>query len=119
MRLSATAVIVAFMLGLAGTAHAGGHDGNWSVLVITEKGDCDQAYRYAVNVSNGQVRYAGAEAVDVTGTVAPDGLVHVRIKLRDKGANGNGRLSATSGAGTWHGLGPNASCAGRWEAERR
>ena len=119
MQLSAIAVSVALILGLTPAAHTGGHDGTWSVLVITEKGECDQAYRYALSVSNGQVRYAGTESVDVTGTVAADGAVHVSIRLRDKGANGSGRLSSTSGAGTWRGLGPNASCAGRWEAERR
>jgi len=94
-------------------------DGHWSVLVITEKGDCDRAYRYAVSIANGQLHYAGDASVNLSGTVAPDGGVSVAIRLRNKGANGSGRLTADSGVGTWHGSGPNATCAGRWEAEKR
>lgn len=100
-------------------AFAAQHDGNWSVLVITEKGTCDRGYRYSVNVSNGQVRYNGEAAVNMTGTVAPNGAVRVSIKMGDQGANGTGRLSANAGEGTWRGVGSSGECAGRWEAERR
>jgi hypothetical protein len=72
-----------------------------------------------VNVSNGHVSYQGDASVDLSGTVAPSGLVKVNIKLGDKGANGTGQLSAHSGAGTWRGIGSSARCAGHWEAERR
>ena len=75
------------------------------MLIITEKGDCDRAYRYGVNVANGQVRYTGDAAVNMAGTVAPNGAVKVSIRLGDKGANGTGRLSAQAGTGTWHGAG--------------
>lgn len=95
------------------------HDGNWSVLIITEKGSCDTAYRYSVGVANGQVRYEGESAVNFNGSVASNGAVNVTIRLGDKGANGTGKLSATSGAGTWRGAGGAGECAGRWEAERR
>lgn len=99
---------------------AAGYDGNWSVLIITEKGDCDTAYRYAVGVSNRQIHYVGEAGIDMTGTVTPAGAVKVTIKLGDKGANGTGRLSANTGAGRWQGAaGSGAACAGRWEAERR
>ncbi len=100
-------------------AAAGAHDGSWSVLIITERGGCDRGYRYNVNVSNGHVSYQGDASVDLSGTVAPSGLVKVNIKLGDKGANGTGQLSARSGTGTWRGIGSSASCAGHWEAERR
>jgi len=106
-------------VALATGAKAASYDGRWSVLVITEKGDCDRAYRYAVNIANGQLHYAGDASVNMTGTVAADGGINVSIRLRDKGANGSGRLTADSGVGTWHGAGPNAKCAGRWEAEKR
>ncbi len=98
---------------------AAAHDGNWSVLVITERGDCDRAYRYPVSVTNGQIKYSGDASVNMAGTVAPDGAVHVSIRLGDKGASGSGQLTTNSGTGTWHGSGPNASCAGHWQAERR
>jgi hypothetical protein len=112
---------------LLGTATAGGpppayaaaQDGTWSVLVITEKGDCDRAYRYAVKIANGHVSYEGEAAVDMAGTVAPNGAIKVSIRLGNKGADGSGHLSGQTGAGTWHSVGSNASCAGRWEAERR
>ena len=95
------------------------HDGNWSVLIVTEQGTCDRGYRYNVNINNGHVSYQGDASVDLSGTVAPSGLVKVNIKLGDSGANGTGQLSAHSGTGTWHGIGSSGSCAGHWEAERR
>jgi len=117
-------VFAAFLagLGLAGPpskAAAATHDGNWSVLIITEKGTCDRGYRYAVNVANGHVRYAGDGSVNLSGTVTPTGLVKVSIRLGDKGASGSGHLRGQSGAGIWHGIGGSGSCSGRWEAERR
>ena len=105
--------------GLPPAAMAATHDGSWSVLIITEKGDCDPAYRYAVSVADGKVRYQGDTAVNMSGTITPAGAVKVSIRLGDKGANGTGRLSGNTGSGTWRGTGPNASCAGRWEAEKR
>jgi hypothetical protein len=44
----------------------------------------------------------------------------VSISLRDRSAEGTGRISETAGAGSWHGNGANSTtCAGTWEAERR
>jgi hypothetical protein len=94
-------------------------DGAWSVLIITEKGECDRGYRYEVKVANGHVSYAGDASLDMNGTVTPNGLVKVSIRLGSKGAEGVGHLSGQNGAGTWHGAGGNSTCAGRWEAERR
>ena len=100
-------------------ALAAPHDGSWSVLIITEQGTCDRGYRYNVNVSNGHVTYQGDTSVNLSGTVAPSGLVKVSIKFGDKGANGTGHLSGNAGTGIWRGAGSNGGCAGRWEAERR
>jgi hypothetical protein len=123
-RFISTGLFAASLLALAGAgrpALAAEHDGNWSVLIITEKGDCDRGYRYAVAVADGQVSYRGdAAGITMSGTVTPAGVVKVSIRLGDKGADGTGRLSANDGTGTWHGAGANgASCEGRWEAERR
>ncbi len=119
-----SALLATLLVGLLGTAKpssvlAATQDGSWSVLIVTEKGDCDAAYRYGVKVANGRVSYAGDAKVDMNGTVDANGAVTVRIRLGDKGANGTGRLSGQAGAGTWHGAGSNTACAGRWEAERR
>ena len=108
----------AWLTGPSSGAFAARHDGNWSVLIITEKGGCDPAYRYAVNVAGGRVRYVGDASIGLSGTVADSGLVKVNIRHGDQGATGSGRLSAHSGAGTWKGVGANGACAGRWEAER-
>lgn len=116
--LTGLALVLA-VAAAAAPAHAATHDGRWSVLVITEQGNCDQAYRYEVAVTNGKVRYAGPENVDFSGTVAANGAVKVNIRLGDQGANGAGKLSASAGAGTWKGAGQSGSCSGRWEAERR
>lgn len=116
--LLATAAIVFGWL-LAGQAQAAPHDGRWSVVVITEQGTCDQAYRYEVAVADGKVNYAGREQVSFSGTVAASGAVNVNIRLGEQGATGSGKLSGTGGNGTWRGTGKNGSCTGRWEAERR
>jgi hypothetical protein len=100
-------------------ARAAGYDGNWSVLIITEKGDCDRAYRYGIKVANGRVGYSGDAPVNMNGTVSRSGAVKVSIRLGEKGANGSGRLSANAGTGTWRDAAANSTCAGRWEAERR
>ena len=122
LRPGNTPVFGFFLLALSalgGPAVAAGHDGNWSVLIITEKGDCDRAYRYPLAVSDGQVRYTGDAGADVSGTVNSGGAVKVSIRLGDKGANGTGHLSGGTGSGTWQGAGGGASCSGRWEAEKR
>jgi hypothetical protein len=117
---AAHAAVGLLLLGAAPcSAVAAPHDGSWSVLIVTEQGGCDRGYRYNVNVSNGHVSYQGDASIDLSGTVAPSGLVKVSIKVGDKGANGTGQLSERTGTGTWHGIGSNGSCAGHWEAERR
>jgi hypothetical protein len=112
-----------FGLAIAGSptsALAAVHDGNWSVLVVTEKGDCDRAYRYEVTVAAGRVNFAGQPGVAVAGTVATNGAVKVSITGGgSQSAQGSGRLATDNGAGTWHGAGRTGACTGRWEASRR
>jgi hypothetical protein len=57
----------AAFVGPPTAAFAAGLDGTWSVLIITEKGECDAAYRYAVKIANGQVSYAGDASLDMAG----------------------------------------------------
>ena len=94
-------------------------DGSWSVLVITQAGDCDRAYRYEVRIENGAMRHGGQESIELTGRVHPDGRVQVTVGRGDQSASGTGRMSQTSGAGTWRGRSGQKQCSGRWEAERR
>jgi hypothetical protein len=123
MRFWTSFALFAFIFAAFGassrSAPAATHDGNWSVLIITEKGDCDRAYRYPLAVSDGHVRYSGESGANVQGTVSSGGAVRVSIRLGDKGANGSGHLSGNSGSGTWQGAGGGVRCSGRWEAEKR
>jgi len=111
--------VLALALAAAVPAQASPHDGKWSVLIITEKGNCDQAYRYEVAVDDGKLSYAGREQVNLSGTVAGNGAVKVNIRLGEQGATGSGKLAGASGTGTWQGTGNAGACAGRWEAEKR
>ncbi|MCG7392509.1 hypothetical protein MHY87_06285 [Microvirga sp. ACRRW] len=115
--LGAAAVAASF---LAPQAHAQTNkfDGNWSVEVVTEKGSCDRAYRYAVVVQNGRARYGGPEQFDVNGQVRPNGSVSASISRGEDRANVSGSLAGNTGRGTWTTSG-GRPCSGSWNAEKR
>lgn len=117
----ALAILGAGLLGQAPAqaAPANRYDGNWSVLIITDSGTCDRAYRYALRLKNGVVYYDGEAGIDVSGRVSPSGQVRVSLKRGDQGAKGTGRLSGTTGSGTWSGKSSSSQCSGQWQAERR
>jgi hypothetical protein len=54
-------------------------DGTWSVLIVTEQGKCDRAYRYPVRIQNGSVGYAGEASFNVSGSVGSGGAVTVMV----------------------------------------
>ena len=76
-------------------------DGTWSVLIVTEKGTCDRAYRYPVRISNGSVGYAGEASFNVSGRVGANGAVTVMVSKGNQSAKGTGQLSANDGSGRW------------------
>ena len=92
-------------------------DGNWSVLIVTQKGTCDRAYRYPVKIENGAVGYAGSASFTVSGKVGPNGTVTVTVARGGQSANGTGQMSATDGSGVW--TAGSGECSGTWTAERR
>jgi hypothetical protein len=92
-------------------------DGNWSVLIVTEKGTCDRAYRYPVRISNGSVGYAGEASFNVSGRVGANGAVTVTVSRGSQSATGSGFLSSTDGSGRW--TAGSGECSGTWTAERR
>src|SRR5581483_6616463 len=98
-------------------ASAKSFDGGWSVLIVTERGTCDRAYRYPVRISNGSVGYAGTASFNVTGQVGQNGAVTVTVSRGSQSASGSGRLSLTDGTGHWRTAG--GECSGTWSAERR
>jgi hypothetical protein len=94
------------------------YDGSWSVLIVTQRGNCDRAYRYGVQIVNGRVVYGGG-VVNFTGSVTSGGQVRVVVSSGSARANGSGRLNRNAGRGSWNGISGNSRCSGYWEAERR
>jgi hypothetical protein len=125
-------IVLAFTLAAAAVAAVAGtaaarsalarmadYDGSWSVLIVTNSGPCDRAYRYGILINNGNVVYDGGGPIDLQGRVAPNGAVRVVVSAGGQWADGSGRLSHNRGGGIWRGQGSTGACAGTWEAERR
>lgn len=94
-------------------------DGTWSVLIITETGECDRAYRYGIRIEGGKILYDGEAGVSFTGQVESNGQIAAVVQRGEQSATGSGRLSGSKGAGTWKGKSNTGACGGRWEAERK
>src|SRR5689334_6656142 len=99
------------------TAGKASYDGTWSVLIVTQQGKCDRAYRYPVRISNGSVGYAGEASFNVSGNVGANGAVTVTVSRGSQSAKGTGHMSNTDGAVTW--VAGSGDCSGIWAAERR
>jgi hypothetical protein len=115
--LAALGVLAATVPASAPASARSNFDGTWSVLIVTQKGTCDRAYRYPVKIDNGSVGYAGDASFTVSGKVGENGAVTVRVARGSQSANGQGKLSSTDGAGQW--IAGSGDCSGTWTAERR
>jgi hypothetical protein len=115
--LAALGILAATVPASAPASARSNFDGTWSVLIVTQKGTCDRAYRYPVKIDNGSVGYAGEAAFTVSGKVGENGSVIVKVARGSQSANGQGRLSATDGSGMW--IAGTGDCSGVWTAERR
>jgi hypothetical protein len=93
-------------------------DGAWSVSIVTDSGECDRGYRYALRIANGRIFYDNPN-FNVSGQVNARGQVQVTVGAGSQVAVGTGRLSRDYGTGTWSGQSPTSRCSGHWEAERR
>lgn len=112
----ALALSFAALMGVASPAtSAPSYDGLWSVVIVTQKGTCDRAYRYPIRIQHGSVVNEGSSPATISGKVAGNGSVTVTVIAGSKSAIGAGRLSGTAGTGFWKG----GDCSGTWEAERR
>ncbi len=109
------AVSLAAFAWAAPAAAATDYDGEWSVVIVTKRGDCERAYRAPVTIYNGSFVNVGVNMVDLSGRVRSDGRLTVRVNRGEKSAFGSGRLTMRSGAGSWKG----GTCAGTWTAVRR
>src|SRR5262249_31589813 len=94
-------------------------DGRWSVVIITDSGSCDRAYRYGVRISGGRIYYDGDSAAVINGQVDAAGNVAGNLRHGQARASGSGHLTESDGEGRGQGASTSASCSGRWEAERR
>lgn len=114
--------VLALATLLSGSAPAAGarsrFDGRWSVLVVTDAGTCDRAYRYALNIADGRISYPN-QSFDISGHVTPRGHVSVSVSAGGQRANGSGELARDYGHGLWTGHSLTSACSGHWEAERR
>jgi hypothetical protein len=122
LKISARLFLATFALVAAyappATAARANFDGNWSVLIVTSSGPCDQSYRFGLSIRNGDIFYNGSAPVNVNGRVNGNGSVRVRVSAGAQSANGAGRLSRDYGQGRWRGAGASDVCAGSWTAQR-
>lgn len=91
------------------------YDGQWSVAIYTERGDCG-AVRAALRIVRGRV-YATDDSYQAHGAVGSGGAIRVTVSSGARSASGFGRLSGTSGAGRWRTT--KGECSGTWSASRR
>ena len=92
------------------------YDGSWRLLFVTQRGACDATYDFTVDIDGGIVTHPNL--VRFRGQVARSGAVRASVTVQDKFASGSGRLSMTSGRGTWSGRAGSARCAGYWTAQK-
>ena len=92
------------------------YDGSWNLVFATQRGSCDPTYNFTVNIANGVVSHPNL--VRFHGLVRRSGQVRASVGVMDKYASGSGRLSTTSGHGTWSGYSGTARCGGSWTAQR-
>lgn len=96
-------------------AHAASFDGDWSILAVTTKGPCDQAYRFPVKVADGTVAYAGSASTTASGRIDAAGRVKVDFVHGDQKLAASGAAKGATGSGAWQ----STSCTGTWTAEKR
>ena len=100
-------------LAVATPAAAATFDGSWNVQIASSNMACPSGTSVAIGINNGQVE-SGSAMVSASGRVAEAGTISVTLSSGMKRAVGSGRLTATSGSGTWRG----ALCSGTWTAQR-
>jgi hypothetical protein len=91
-------------------------DGTWRVSLVSSGGLCGGGTSSTLMVQNGSVR-AGGSGVSVSGQVGPSGSVSLALQKSGVQGTASGRLSGSSGAGSWSVS--SLGCSGRWTAQRR
>ena len=112
-RKSVFAASLFAVLGFAAPSSAATFDGDWNVQITSSNAACPSSASVSIGINNGQVA-SNSMAVTASGRVADAGSINVTLASGVKRAVGTGRLSGTSGSGTWRA----ALCSGTWTAQR-
>ena len=107
-----TSLLIASLLLATPAAASTSFDGQWNVQISSSNAACTTG-SVAIGISNGRVASSTA-TVSASGRVADAGTIRVTLSTGMKRAVGSGRLSGTSGSGTWRA----ALCSGTWTAQR-
>jgi hypothetical protein len=97
----------------APAAASASFDGQWSVQIASSSTACTNGASVSIGINNGQVA-SNTASVSASGRVAEAGVINVTLSSGIKRAVGYGRLSGSSGSGTWRA----AACSGTWTAQR-
>jgi hypothetical protein len=108
-----TLVSIIWIIGTP-VAAAAPFDGSWTVKIASNSGACKSG-SIPVEVKDGKI-VSNNPIVNVSGQVGQTGGLKVVVGDGIRKANGSGKLSGTSGSGTWSGGG--GICTGTWVAER-
>jgi len=108
--------LAASVLLAASPGRAASFDGPWTVIIVTQSGNCDAAYSFPLQVSGGRIASAGGATMN--GRISSGGGVNVAISSGGSSGRASGRLAGSSGSGRWSGVLNGARCSGRWEAHR-
>ena len=109
----ASRILLLAGISIATPAAAATFDGAWNVQIASGNVACPSGTSVSIGINNGQVA-SNDFAVTASGRVAEAGTISVTLSSGMKRAVGSGRLTATSGSGTWRG----AMCSGTWTAQR-
>jgi hypothetical protein len=108
-----TRVLLFLAMSIATPAAAATFDGQWNVQIASAKPACGGGVTVSIGINNGQVASSNP-LMNASGRVATAGNISVTLTSGMKRAVGSGRLTATSGSGTWRG----PMCSGTWTAQR-
>ena len=108
-----TRVLLLLGMSIATPAAAATFDGAWNVQIASPSSACGGGATVSIGINNGQVASSNP-LMSASGRVANAGDISVTLTSGMKHAVGSGRLTATSGSGTWRG----AMCSGTWTAQR-
>ncbi|WP_024576739.1 MULTISPECIES: hypothetical protein [unclassified Afipia] len=116
LKRSTTFAFAAAALLASSPSQAASFDGPWTVIIVTQAGNCDAAYSFPLQVSGGRIVSTGGTTIN--GRIGGGGGVNVAISSGGSSGRASGRLSGYSGSGRWSGVLNGARCSGRWEAHR-